>query len=574
MLVFRTEARVIAFAVVLLSGCASDPTQVVIRLDVDPPSASRVTFFRVSVTNQEGTTVADGVVAPAGEIPAEIPLIPRGNDSTRRFVFESEFFDSVDAPAVNSMPFARIRAQAGYVDAEVRDLPLELTGACHDRSCSEGQVCSRGFCFGACFDSVPRPATARDTAPRCTECQECAANQCRNLAEDVSCGCPGNGCTGGVCRGLRTTALAAGFASTCASKGGRLYCWGSNDQQELGVPGAVEPVLSPIEVRTTPVNALALGGSDNNGAQPYDAHACFLSLGRLFCWGGNRTGQLGLGDNIGRDEPAELTAPMEMWDELDAGGFHTCASTRLGSLYCWGVGDDGQLGQGDRDGSTTPRSVDLPNVSALCTGYAHTCAVSDGDVFCFGFNVNGELGRATETTCDRGGGQVIPCSLTPIAANTEGRRFASLACGDFHTCGLTEDGEVWCWGGNGNGNLGRGDIEGANFRPEPVNGGFRFTQLSSGRSHNCAVRDDGAILCWGRNDEGELGLGDTLTRTEPTIVPSSLEWRDVALGERHSCAIDSGDRIFCWGMNSEGQLGQGDIENRSSPAEVCVPDGG
>jgi alpha-tubulin suppressor-like RCC1 family protein len=279
-----------------------------------------------------------------------------------------------------------------------------------------------------------------------------------------------------------------------------------------------------------------------------------------------------------------------------AGETHTCAV--LGSwLKCWGKNDSGQLGQGDREarGDDPGEMGDkLPPVSLgvgryvpasdpgsvrLALGSAHTCVVLDGgDVKCWGDNRMGQLGlgapSAAAAGVDRGD------DLPPVDLG-RGRTARSLAAGAYHTCALLEDGDVKCWGDNrfgqlglgapGNRGLTAGDM-GDNLTPVSLGPGAHASSLAAGAYHTCAVlAEGGAVKCWGWNDYGQLGLGDSRPRglvaddmgAALAAVPIG-EGRgalQLAAGTYHTCALlDSPlGGIKCWGYNGAGQLGRGSL---------------
>jgi hypothetical protein len=246
---------------------------------------------------------------------------------------------------------------------------------------------------------------------------------------------------------------------------------------------------------------------------------------------------------------------------VSAGGYFTVALKSDGSLWAWGQNSHGELG----DGTTTDRHTPV-DVSGLTSGVAvtgaggsHTCAVTTtGGLKCWGFNSNGQLGDGTTTR-----------RLTPVSVSGLSSGAAAVAGGAYHTCALTTAGGAKCWGRNANGQLGDGTTT---DRLTPVNvSGLTsgVVAVATGGFHSCALTGAGAVKCWGRNSEGQLGDGTTADRATPVGV-SGLGSGVVALdaGLYHTCALTNVGVVKCWGDNSYGQLGDGTTTNRLTPIDV------
>jgi alpha-tubulin suppressor-like RCC1 family protein len=141
-------------------------------------------------------------------------------------------------------------------------------------------------------------------------------------------------------------------------------------------------------------------------------------------------------------------------------------------------------------------------------------------------------------------------------------RFVTVSVGASPTCGLTAGGEAWCWGANGQGEVGAGDWTIAYTPPASttarrVAGGLTFRSLSAGRSHVCGLTTAGAAYCWGNNYYGQLGGGDTRNANAPVPVAGGLTFADISAGDGHTCAVTTAGVAHCWGDNGYGQLGGG-----------------
>lgn len=316
---------------------------------------------------------------------------------------------------------------------------------------------------------------------------------------------------------------------------------------------------TPVVVRSEPrtatttlprtVRRLALGAQ----------HSCFLDdTGHVHCWGGNRFGQLGT--DAPERSPTSFRASSERVPALDdvvqvtAGSFHTCALRGDGSVFCFGHGGFGQLGEGRGDRSSPHRIPELDEVVEIGAGETFTCARRrDGRVICFGGNDLGELG------VDDGSG---PDHRTPVPDVDNVR---SLAVGRHHACALRSDGRVWCWGMNAERQCGKGRAttrHPASSRPSeiPLPGVAR--SIAAGGAHTCAVLESGRAICWGSNDSGQLGSGDAAADASSGRAMIGLRMTlgisgALALGGRFTCARDEAGFVSCAGFNGFGQLGDG-----------------
>ncbi|ACL23604.1 RCC1 domain-containing protein [Chloroflexus aggregans] len=350
------------------------------------------------------------------------------------------------------------------------------------------------------------------------------------------------------------TAIAAGGAHTCAlTSSGEVWCWGSNFYGQLG-DGSYTTRSTPVAVSGLPsgVTAIAAGGW----------HTCArTSSGGVWCWGGNYRGQLGDGTTTDRSTPVAVSGLPSEVTAIAAGDAHTCARMSSGEVWCWGGNNYGQLGDGSYTDSSTPVAVSgLPSgVTAIAAGGVHTCALTgSGGVRCWGANYSGQLGNGlTFGRSTPGAVSGLPSGVTAIAA------------GDYHTCALTGSGGVWCWGGNYSGQLGDGTTT-ARSTPVAVSGlPSGVETIAAGDYHTCALMSSGGVRCWGHNDRGQLGDGTTTARSTPVAVsglPSGVT--AIAAGRLHTCARTSSGGVWCWGDNSDGQLGDGSFTDSSTPVAV------
>lgn len=381
-------------------------------------------------------------------------------------------------------------------------------------------------------------------------------------------------------------AIATGAYHTCALiAGGNLRCWGRNDRGQLGLGNLERIGDDEVPNAVPPVD---LGEAAIQVTAGY-AHTCALTeSGRVFCWGVGEFGILGHGDtvDIGDDEVPASAGPVPLAAnaiQVAAGFFHTCALVGGGSVYCWGVGQSGQLGTGSTENvgdDETPASQDPIDLGGpavyIASAEDHTCAVLEGGgVICWGLGEYGQLGQGnTENVGD----DETPGSVGPIDVGAAVER---VATGLGHSCALTVAGEVRCWGSNGDGALGSGNgwvNIGDDETPSAVGAvslGRLAVAVAAHSSRTCALLDDGTLKCWGGNEFGQLGYGhvDDLGKDS---VPSDFGPIDVggataqvAVGGNHTCALLTDGSVRCWGEAVHGALGYGNtLEGSPCKADV------
>lgn len=267
------------------------------------------------------------------------------------------------------------------------------------------------------------------------------------------------------------------------------------------------------------------------------------------------------GTSAGFTAAAEVTVASGGMSAVAVGDHHVCSLDGSGQAWCWGAGDDGQLGAGLLTDATTPRAVaGAITFTALSAGAYHTCGLAQGGtVYCWGANDDGQLGDGT----------IVP-RATPVAV-AGGGTYTAITAGGRHTCALATDGTVDCWGENGDGQLGDATrIQRSS--PTPIYGGGTFKAVSAGWLHTCAVTTGDAALCWGRGEEGELGDGAAVTSDTAVAVAGGHAFASLAGGAAHNCGLTTGGAAYCWGYNSSGQLGDGTGDMALTPTAVTGGD--
>ncbi len=376
----------------------------------------------------------------------------------------------------------------------------------------------------------------------------------------------GAGGTGGSAGGgitIEQVSLSAGSSQTCVSTPSSTQCWGGRGFGVLAdFPASSGPQPEPVTIENGALGAvrqIELGAG----------YGCAVrDDGRVLCWGENGNGQLGLGaDAVSSDDrpiPTLLdNANLGVVRQIACGDRHTCAVRDDGKVFCWGMSSSGRLGFTGVIGMNYPSPVLLEDgalgvVRQVALGDSHSCALrEDGRVLCWGGNGSGQLGNGTDSGD-------APNPIPALVDNSELGVVRQIALGRFHTCALRDDGKVLCWGLNQYGQLGiAATAPGSELLPKLIEDGDLgvVQSLTLGSEHSCAVRDDGRVLCWGSNREGQLGVVTNAATSQPNPVPSLLA--NVVLGKvvrmnagrDHTCALRDDGSVLCWGSNREGQLG-------------------
>lgn len=358
----------------------------------------------------------------------------------------------------------------------------------------------------------------------------------------------------------------SGGNSTCALRTDEsLWCWGSNHVGQLGLGDKSARLVPTVVGEYMSFQQVALG----------DDHGCALSAGDLYCWGFNDRGQLGLGLSIGDRFIPDPVAHDGEFTVVSSGRDHGCAISE-GALYCWGAASSslsfGSLGTGDslRYGQPT-RIGDDEDWETVAGGNSFTCGIrAPGTLWCWGSGSQGQLGQGNFSLL-REPAQVESEEDWQVVTTSMGR-LAGLTFPPSpdqppaHACAIREDGSLWCWGAGADGQLGIGPTPGTEV-PTLV-GSADWLDVSAGLAHTCAIADDTTLWCWGDGADGRLGLGTTATHDTPQQVGTAQDWQEVSAGERHTCGVRDDGSLWCWGAGSSGQLGLGGLATQNTPQQV------
>ena len=316
--------------------------------------------------------------------------------------------------------------------------------------------------------------------------------------------------------------------------------------------------------------------------------------GGVECWGQNDLGQLGNGTNedsntpvivIGPEGEGKLSSPVKADGpqgvvDLSAGLNHTCALESNGDVWCWGLNDEGQLGNGTNEDSNVSVQVPISGAIDITSGPDYSCAVlSSGEVKCWGANDKGQLNDGTRNSSnlpvtsliygvrDISAGQGMLCGLDPAGnvkcwsggeevdtSKLEGpMTFVIVSRFSNRVVALNADGDPVLWQAGGSGKLVKG-----------ASGGI---YTDSGANDTCVIVTGGGTKCWGQNKFGGLGNGKKGPSDTPVDVETLSSTYAIAVGQEHVCSM-SGGEVMCWGYNSNGQLGNGSNEDSNVPVPV------
>lgn len=408
-------------------------------------------------------------------------------------------------------------------------------------------------------------------AYRCASSAQCMDNGTAGVCMAGYCAFPDEGCEGG----LRYEPNAGdGLGGTCTS--------GDAGVAACGVVGQ-----ACCTTETTCSDGTCRDGSCAScvGDIAFGRRfSCVLKTdGSVWCAGANDRGQLGFGvAGVGSPMPMqvrdETTALIADAISISAGREHACAVREGGSVWCWGRNFEGQLG--DDVGGTSAAAVQvhttagepLGGIVDVRAGYNHTCARDDGGrIWCWGANGNNDLGDGTTTSRARAAPVLVAAMGEPFTGATE------LLVGAGMSCARKTNGELWCWGNNDDGQFGDGtEVD----HPVPVLVGTP-TSIAMGHWHTCRVRPDSTIECAGWSGHGRLGhgRGDGFTDgnyPNPVQVLSApggaaLTGAVALASGSNTCALMQDTTVYCWGDNQYGQNGSG--VSGSTPSQVKRTDG-
>ncbi|MDB4977345.1 MAG: uncharacterized protein JWN48_5686 [Myxococcaceae bacterium] len=472
---------------------------------------------------------------------------------------------------------------AEVCDGKDNDCDGAIDGAAADMGCLAAaptgatSSCVMGSCATVCtdpdFDLSNQACVRHDD---CAGVTACGPGRCSDGVRAYSCTCPsgyaGTGstactdideCASPMTHSCDSTPLA------CVNDLGSYHCQCPSSHFGDG-QGASGCILKALKVAAGALQTCAV-----------------LTGGSVKCWGSDTFGKLGYGNampmsrghtasSMGDALPAVSLGAGRTAVSLTVGSDVTCSLLDNGSVKCWGYNGYGATGVSDPTASGISTAV-----APLPSGRRAT-AVGAGSGYGFALLDDGSLGYWGQGFAQYG-----------FVAGERFRSFdRSPRYDSFHVCALLESGAVRCWPGNSSyadpqqyGPLGWAfnvTLPLANYPFTQLGTGRTATAIATGESHTCALLDDARLKCWGRNDHGQLGLGDTLPRGRGAsemgdalpFLPFKMPVRAIAAGGNHTCALFDGGVVKCWGLNDKGQLGQGhteDVGDQPGELEALLP---
>jgi alpha-tubulin suppressor-like RCC1 family protein len=324
-------------------------------------------------------------------------------------------------------------------------------------------------------------------------------------------------------------AVGAGREHACAVRaGGAVWCWGANESGQLGnnLPLPVPPA-PPLPPRPAAVAVVKSDGTPLTGivqvAGGYDFTCARGATGDVWCWGQNAGGQLGDGMTTSRSTAAPVLeggAPLTGALDLQVGGSMSCVRKAGDAVWCWGRNGDGQFGDGTKTNHPSP--IMLATTTSVALGLWHSCFLeADGTILCAGWNGHARLGIGTGSGYSDGD----HTSKEKVLSVKGGAPFtgAKAVVAGGVTCALMQDSGVYCWGDNhyGQSGTGQGEAVPAKVRTADGESLTGVERLIAGYTHVCAIKTGGEVLCWGRNNDGDLGTGAFGNRGFPERIESA-----------------------------------------------------
>ena len=349
---------------------------------------------------------------------------------------------------------------------------------------------------------------------------------------------------------------------------GTVWGVGNNENGELGD--------DTTDNRSSPVQTIC-GGSNwveiNCG---YYNIAGLKDDGTLWTWGLNSDG--GLGDNTTdeKSSPVQTICGGTDWKTMVVGTYyeHCAAIKNDGTLWLWGRNNDGEIGDETTDDRSSPVQTICGGTDwkQIASGGNHTAAIkNNGTLWTWGENSSGS--EESEDLNGQLGDNTSVSKSSPVQTVCGGTDWKSVSCGERFTAAIKDNGTLWTWGENYNGQLGDETTDNKSSPVQTICGGTDWKQISCGDNHMIAIKNDGTCWTWGYNAYGQLGDETTDDRSSPVqTVTYGTDWKQVDGGQDHSAAIKNDGTCWVWGDNGSGRLGLDDTDSRSSPVQTIMAD--
>ena len=351
--------------------------------------------------------------------------------------------------------------------------------------------------------------------------------------------------------------VAAGTEFTMALRSdSTIWSWGFNGNGQLG-NGGTTGVYYPTQIGTDNDWVYITTGSIGGFA--------IKANGTLWAWGFNVVGQLGDGTTNQRVTPVQIGTAAN-WKTVESGQYHTLALKTDNTLWAWGYNSVGQLGLGDTATRHSPVQVDTSHQwQAISAGGYHSLALkTNGTLWAWGLNLNRELGDTAKA--------YDTLSKLPIQIGVASD-WQAISAGFQYSLALKNNGTIWSWGFNGNGEIGNGNTNQQNL-PTQIGSSNQWIKISAGGSSSYAIKSDSTLFSWGYNGYGELGIGSKAQQTTPIQVGTDSDWSSIAASDGlfynsstyglSAYGLKSAAKVICVaGANYQGQLGDSTTANET-----------
>ena len=410
--------------------------------------------------------------------------------------------------------------------------------------------------------------------------------------------------------GVSYSKVSNGYHGACGiTVAGVLKCWGYNNYKQVG-DGTTTNQLSPIVID---------GGTNYSQVSRGIYSTCAITTaGVLKCWGYNAYGTVG--DNTTTDviSPQVIDSGTTYASLTNSLSYTMCATTTGNVLKCWGLGTNGQIGNGAASTRLIPTIVDSGvQYSSVANSTLTTCGITTGGVLkCWGGDRAYNIGLSVNTNYTSP--QVIHtgetftqvilndmrvCALNSLnAMKCAGQRgmglmadgqisqyhslkaisgldiFTSLSMnGQYGSAGIKSDSTLWTWGFGRTNSDGFGDASSQDLASSAIQVTAKnaaatvistFLKVSKGYKHTCAIGTDQKLYCWGINTNGNIGDGTTTTRLFPVAVDSATNYTQISAGTFFTCGITSTSVLKCWGLNTNNSVGDNSTTQRNSPTII------
>lgn len=294
-------------------------------------------------------------------------------------------------------------------------------------------------------------------------------------------------------------------------------------------------------------------------AAGYD-HSLYICDNSVMAWGKNSMGQLGNGTNTSSNVPLYVSLLTDVIS-IAGGGDHSLALKNDSTVWAWGYNGWGELGNGTNTDSNVPVLISsLERIIAISgCGYGHSIALkNDGTVWTWGRNSEGQLGNGSNTNSN------IPVQVTSLTNITE------IVIGGYHSLALKNDSTVWAWGVNDFGQLGNGSNTDSNIPVQVLGLSGIIAVAAGGYAHSLALKNDGTVWTWGYNLAGQLGNGTNTDSNVPVQVSFLAGITMIAGGGNNSLALKNDSTVWAWGFNGAGALGNGTYTDSNVPIQISA----